>query len=213
MKSLIQITLIISSIYSLPLYSQEIIDPFSQPNDTTLAWYGSGDIDGDNDIDWDDYNSMTSIQNDMSDLDGDGVPSTVTDFQILFNHLNNSDLLPSDWFNQSREGKREWLHKMLTIDKTDTITYRNSRDFPDDYWMCGNFSIQTIINFYGFETDNQEEMNLIAIKYDTTNNGRFNIPVYYLSFSSEINNVGHACNACLIGENPLDPYDWIYPDQ
>lgn len=195
------------------VYTQKIIDPFSQPNDSTLTWYGSGDVDGDNDVDWDDYNAMPTTLNDMADLDGDGTPSTAADHEILYNHINSGGLLPSDWLNQTREGKREWLHKMLTIDLTDTITYRSSADFPDDTWMCGNYSMQTIINFHGFKANNQFEMNLISTKYDTTNNGRFNIPIYYLGFSSQVNNVNHACNACLIGDNPLDPYDWIYPDQ
>ena len=62
-----------------PLKAQErfIIDNFSQPNDTTLNYYGSGDVDTSNVVSWEDYNLMNSgIQNDMADVDGDEVTST-----------------------------------------------------------------------------------------------------------------------------------------
>ena len=66
-----------------PLKAQErfIIDNFSQPNDTTLNYYGSG--------------IQTS---DGMDIDGDGISSTSQDQQILEDFLNkNIAYLPSHW--------------------------------------------------------------------------------------------------------------------
>lgn len=185
------------------------VNPFIQPNDSTLAWYGSGDVDGDNDIDLDDYNLMASIQNDMSDLDGDGISSTAQDKQILSNYINGIiGYLPGQWNKlPTREERINWLDKMLAIDLTDTITYRSFDDYPNNFFVCGDFSAQTYINFHGYKFENQDEMDSVSTKYIVDQNGRFNIPLYYHAINA------HANNAVLVGENPLDLYDWAFPDQ
>ncbi|NHZ86835.1 MAG: T9SS type A sorting domain-containing protein [Planctomycetia bacterium] len=185
------------------------INPFIQPNDSTLAWYGSGDVDGDNEVDWDDYTAMSSMLNDMSDLDGDGISSTEIDKQILSDYLNAiRNYLPGQWNKlQTREERIDWLDKMLTIDLTDTITYRSHSDYPNDYWMCGNFSVQTYINFHGYQFKNDEEKDSVATRYIVNQNCRFNIPLYYRAINS------HANNAVIIGDDPLNLYDWAFADQ
>lgn len=62
--------------------SDSTINLFVQPNDSTLFWYGSGDVDGNNLVDLADYEAMNIIQNDMADIDGDGIPSTDIDKRL-----------------------------------------------------------------------------------------------------------------------------------
>ncbi len=191
------------------IFSQEIIDPFSQPNDSTLAWYGSGDVNMDNILNWDDYNKMVAEapQIDEADLNGNEIPSDTTDQRILLEYLNGTrGHLPGQWnMLQTREKRIGWVDKMLAIDQTDTITYY----YP--YWISGNYGGQTSLNFAGFEFKNQQEKVFVATKYDTTSLGRFNIPVYHVAFSAP--GIGHGMNAVLVGDNPLIPQEWVYPDQ
>ncbi len=52
------------------------INVFVQPNDSTLAYYGSGDVNQDNQLNWNDYNKMVAEapQIDEADLNGNGIP-------------------------------------------------------------------------------------------------------------------------------------------
>jgi len=188
-------------------YSQDIIDPFSQPNDSTLAWYGSGDVDGDNDVDWDDYSLMTSIQNDMSDLNGDGIPSTAEDQHILSDYLNGIIAhLPSQWNKlPTRQERIDWLDKMLAIDQTDTMTYNSPS------WICNDYAFETKVVFAGFNKADVGD-NDLPPKYGIGGNGRFNIPVYYSTLS--IPGVTfHGRNSINVDNIAGDPYAYIHPDQ
>jgi len=200
--------------YSVPEYIYDSIpydsirmDPFFQPNDSNLVWYGSGDVDSNNIKDWEDYELISQgIQNDQADIDGDGIPGTQKDAELFAKYLNGDTLLPQvswNWEICSKENRKSWLEKMLTIDKTDTITY------TDDF-MCGNFAKQTIINLNGFgeiikDSSLIEEIDP-ADKYDFSNNGRFNLPVYQV----HLRDPNHSINACLISENPLVWDDWYF---
>ena len=181
-------------------YEDIRMDPFTQPNDSNLVWYGSGDVDSNNVQDWNDHNLIQQgIQNDQADIDGDGISGTQEDAELFAKYLNGDTLLPQinwAWPIITKEQRKEWLNKMLAIDKTDTITYTED-------WQCGDFSTQTIINFYGFGEISKDssliEQNYLT-KYDFSNNGRFNLPLSQVHLVSP----NHSINACLIGNNPLN---------
>jgi len=185
------------------------MNPFYQPNDSNLVWYGSGDLDSNNVLDQADLDSMLAKYGhvDQADIDGDSTSFTENDYALLFEHINNDSLLPSDW-NQTwnigtQQDRKDWLNKMLAIDKTDTITYT-------DTWKCGEFMMQTLINFYGFKELKDSSIvndNNYLTKFDFSNNGRFNIPVFDVRIRGPLH---HVINSCLIGENPLNWDDWYF---
>ncbi|MFC1553388.1 FlgD immunoglobulin-like domain containing protein [candidate division KSB1 bacterium] len=170
------------------------INPFIQPIQTTI-YYGSGDVDSSGAVDQTDYNLIQSgVSNDLSDIDGDGTPSTQADLDVLENYLSGQTLyLPSDWNKLTTRQEREsWVDKMYAIDKTDTST-------ATDSWTCNEYSVQTYININGFN-------GTIPSKYDTTNNARFNLPFYVIG----IRHPGHAASAILMGDNALNWNDWYF---
>lgn len=181
------------------------INTFHQPNDSTLSYYGSLEIKKDNVLNWEDYNKMVAEapQIDEADIDGDSLKSTVTDQQLASNYFNGTlQYLPAQWNPSNREEKVSWSDKMLTIDKTDTITY-----IPGEI-VSGDYAIKLYFDFQGPPKNTPEAKALIATKYDTTNLGRFNMPFYYVSLSTPT--YSHGMNAVLVGDNPLNFYDWQF---
>lgn len=177
-----------------------VINPFIQPNDSTKNWYGSGDANKDNVLNSQDITRIIEIINgtytnpsdtrlkDRADVNGDGVVNN-SDRQLLENRINNViNYLPGEWNRLTTKAEREsWLTKMLEIDKTDELQY-----IPGG-WVCGDFARQIIINFHGFgELGFEEELGL-------KDNGRFNIPVYYVSIGAP--GFGHAINVATTGNN------------
>lgn len=71
------------------IYYDEIrMDNFSQPNDSNLVWYGSGDVDSNNVRNWNDHALIQAgIQNDQADIDGDGIPVTQQDANLFEKYL------------------------------------------------------------------------------------------------------------------------------
>jgi len=188
------------------------MNPFFQPNDSSLAWYGSGDVDSNNVIDWEDYNAMQSgVQNDMADVDGDGTPSTSQDMQLLSDYLNSSiDYLPGHWnYLQTRAERDSWIEKMMAITGTDTIDY----DYPPypDAFISGNFASLLAMEFWDYRehTDGNPNDTLWAGYYPYESGiGRFNLPVYIVAVKFPNTGIGHGMNAILTGDNPLDWNDW-----
>ena len=186
------------------------INPFAQPNDTTLAYYGSGDLDSNNVLEQNDLYLMSSKigPTDQADIDGDGASFTSEDYSLLFEHINNGSLLPqNNWANPNltSEQRKDWIKKMLVIDKTNEIPPVQS------YWMCGQYSTQTIINFHGFPELKDSTIASKFPKYNLENHARFNRPVYNVSISWG-EPIGHFINAILIGDNPLNFYDFYFFD-
>ena len=177
-----------------------LLNPFSQPSETTI-YYGSGDVDSSGIVDWNDYNAMlNNVQNDMADVDGDGVASTAQDQQELSDYLSGtSSYLPGHWnYLQTREERESWLTKMLAIDQTDT------NEWVHPTWISGDFARQTYINTRGLlDTTDQN----IPDKYNISGNGRFNIPMYYLKIINQGTGWGHGMNSILVGDNPLSSDD------
>jgi len=175
-----------------------IIDNFSQPNDTTLNYYGSGDVDSNNVVNWEDYNLIQSVQNDMADISGDN-QITEQDTTIFGQFLRGEiNYLPSHWNKLDSLEKTSWFdEKMIKIDETDTI---NS-------WICYEFSIPLAINFHGYESLANEVSEDFPFKF--SKNNRFNIPVYPVSTTTRAG-TPHAINGVLIGDNPFNFNDWYF---
>jgi len=182
-----------------PEYCEAMLNPFFQPNDTTLIWYGSGDVDSNNVVDWNDYYAMQQgTQNDMADVDGDGIASTTQDQQVLADYLNNNGYLPGQWnYLQTRDERDSWLEKMIAIDKTDTLEWV----YPT--WISGDFATQIYFNFFGYH---DLEDPSIPDKYNLSMNGRFNLPVYYVGVS--FGGGGHGMSVGLTEDDPLIWEDW-----
>jgi hypothetical protein len=187
-----------------------IIDNFSQPNDTTLNYYGSGDINKDNTITWQDASILDSLiqgtftdplddrLTDRADINGDGVKDN-QDKQTLENYLNeNINYLPSNWNKSNTAEKTSWFEKMVEIDKTDTIA-------PGT--LCFHYSAPFAINFHGFKS--LEGVNPENFEWKFSKNGKFNIPVYYVN-TKHITDQPHTINGVLIGDNPFDFNDWYF---
>ncbi len=190
---------------NIPPTYKYTINPFVQPNDSTLNWYGSGDVDGNNKVEQNDLNKLEQILAgtftpnlasnnpveyrtlDRADVNGDGKVDAV-DKQILQEKLNGTrEYFAGEWNKlKTRAEREEWLLKMIAIDKTDELTY-----IPDEF-DCSEFADQFMINFHGSD----------ELGYDKNkglkDNGRFNIPVYRTSVTST--NFGHGMNRAVTGD-------------
>jgi len=152
---------------------------------TNTDWYGSGDIDGNGIIDWDDYNSSITGNNPFydethrGDTDLDGVSGTVSDKAIILDYINGNRTHINKWELETLEEKRNHLTRALTIDPTDKIPYN-----ANGGWLCYNFSDQTYINLNGvYEIENSifAQDNNTNLQYDLSHNGLFRIPLRVVS--------------------------------
>ena len=179
-------------------YGDQVVNPFEQPNYTnagnfTLDYYGSGDADGNNIRNWEDYDAMvTGTTNDRTDVNGDGFTNT-QDENLLYDYL--TDQIPyisgADWNFSTTAEKTNWFEKMLAIDLTDQIPYVPGQ------WECDQYAMQTMINFSGIENIANSGINFNT--YDTTMNARFNLPIYRVSTRTS-SNVAHAIVAVVVSE-------------
>ncbi len=188
-------------------YGDQYFNPFVQPNvlnggEFTLNYYGSGDSDGNNVLDWNDYYNFEA--NERTDINGDGVAGTQADKDILEDYLlDNTAYLPAHWEFQNETGKISRFEN-----------YYNNVDITDEHppgpdWDCDQYSIQFMINSTGVE--NIEGSPLDPNLYDFSHNAQGNMPGYFVSTSST-NGVGHAINAILVGDNPEDFNSWYFYD-
>ena len=177
----------------------EVLDQFSPPNYTipltgagSLNYYGSGDTDNDGDLDFADHSTMLSNPSDRTDVNGDGVTNTA-DKTLLYNYLTDQiPYLQGHWGFLTSTEKTSWLQNMLAIDLT------NQHPYIPGVWECGEYARQLMINFTGIE--NIANSGLDFSLYDTTDNARFNIPLYQVATKTSAN-VAHVVNSDLKG-NP-----------
>ena len=194
------------------------INPFVSPNDSTLDYYGSGDINNDNVIDIGDVNRLDSIirgylliiqddrVHDRSDINGDQELSD-QDFRLLEEYVAGiSVYLPSHWNSlKTREERIYWLKKMISIDKTNEHT--NPVNYFGDYYTA-----QVVINFHGYEEQTLEYFAESAI--DVDQNGRFNLPVFYaaIGYNRPDLNLTRQRVSIIVGDNVFDWNDWCLID-
>ena len=179
------------------------MNPYHQPNQTTL-YYGSGDVDGDGDKDWDDYNLILSgTQNDMADINGNGIPSEPEDAELLSQFLNGErNYLPAHWNSLTTVAERDdWTSRMLDIDETSEIPYQTGE------FISGDYRTVTEMNFAGrIDPENPN----IPYSSDIINFARFNLPLYGVSVIDLNSSWAHGMNAILTGEDPLNFNDWSF---
>jgi len=195
------------------VYCDAILNPYFQPNDSTLTWYGSGDADGNDIRDMDDYNAMVSgIQNDMADVDGDGTPSTIHDQELLLQYLNEEiEYLPGMWNHlKSGEERDFWNEAVLNVDLRDTLTWTFPTFISRDFAALGYL--------FGFSYYDTMDTNIYEPHREHINSfGRFNFPMYWVGIVDPNSGIGHGMNAFLRGGDstnmeysPLNFEDWNF---
>lgn len=202
---------------NIPQTYKYTINPFVQPNDSTLNWYGSGDVDGNNTLNSSDVSTLEKILSgeivpnldsddpveyrtlDRADVNGDG-SVTQEDKQILQNRINGAlTYMPGEWNKlQTKQEREAWLEKMLAIDKVDEIP-----GVPGEF-VCDNFAQQLMINFHGFS-----ELGYNSAE-GLKDNGRFNIPMTDVNVTST--NFGHSINFTMTGDNLEEFSDGYYTE-
>ena len=190
-------------------YGDRVLDAHNSPNyknpveDFTLDYYGSGDADKNDTLDIRDKIAMqTGTKNDRTDINGDGITNS-QDNQLLNKYLTKQiKYLPAHWDLLRVQSERNfWTDKTKAIDKTDEKTY-----IPNDF-DCDGFSEETGINFAGIERIWNSGVFFNYI--DTTNNMRFNIPLYRVT-STTSTGIAHRMNAVLTGNDIANFNDWYF---
>ncbi|MEA1980854.1 MAG: hypothetical protein U9N54_07770, partial [candidate division Zixibacteria bacterium] len=163
--------------------------------DFTYDFYGSGDWDNDGDIDTADYNAMTvGTNNYRGDTNLDGVPGTVEDQQIVWEYLQGQRTHINIW---ELETPTERINHFTNIaNNVDSIEY-----IPNSTsgWICGDYTYQTFINYNGvYDIQNCNLNSPPNLSLDFSKNGRYRIPVRYVSTKTSTN-VPHAIVGVALG--------------
>lgn len=181
------------------LLSWKGTDPYNQPCQTTLYW-GSGDVDGNGILNQNDVTATNAIiagtlpYTPRADVNGDGLINT-TDVTLIQNAIGGSNL--PGWWNKltTPAARNSWINAALTHDKT------NFHPYDINYFVCTQFSAQLYINMTGYRK------GLYQTHYDGGHTF-FNMPFFAVTVASST--YGHAIDAILIGENPLDGTNWRF---
>lgn len=130
------------------------IDPFSTPNIIYKEYtgHGGGNVNEDleNKINWDDYNAMDTMPSHISDIDGDGFPSTENDKKILAEYLEGDrNYLPGHWNRlQTREERESWATKIVNIYNVNHRIWDNNLDALFRY-ISGNYRTDICVGLVG----------------------------------------------------------------
>jgi hypothetical protein len=175
-------------------------NPFHQPANTT-DYYGSGDVDNDGNL----AALDVSLARDMADgiaepviradVNGDG---DVDNSDVsLINSALIGGILPAWWNSLTNRAQRNnWIDRILEIDRT------NEHWYDPDFFVCHHFAYQTGINGAFLRAD-------FATQSTKYNGGQtvFNVPLYFVNVGAP---TGHAINAILVGDDPLNFEDWRF---
>jgi len=195
---------------------EHVVVPFIQPNHSDLNWYGSGDVNNDNTLNWNDISRLDSIINenyipnlnsenpaeyrtlDRADINGDGVVD-YEDKNLLEDRLNGSiDYLPGEWDKLGSKEERETLHEQRHLfqwnNKLDTIPY-----IPGVY-ECDDFGRLNVRDFHGFPEMGYDK------ETGWRDNGRYNIPEFYIEFIKL--GLGHVVTGAVTGDKIKTFNDW-----
>ena len=174
-------------------------NPFHQPAPTT-DYYGSGDVDADGTLTSADLSLTQQIADGLidpshrADVNGDGEVDAID-----VSHIDSAlagGILPGWWNNLTSRAEREsWVSKFMAIDQTDKHSY------VPGWFVCAQFSVQTHIHGAFYRDD-------LYCTIGELDGGQtvFNLPVYCVG----IYPLGHAINAILIGDDPLNFDDWLF---
>jgi len=182
-------------------------------------FYASGDVNGDDTITWGDATMMQEYREgtyipdsadkrfpDRADLNYDGNVDE-SDQSMLENHLATSPFFYPSWYypKLDRLGQEEIILKAMRIDDTEDIGVHIS----SSAYGYEPVSTQLYINFRGISQDNIDYLEgLGGYNYNHTDNGRFNLPVLFVSLTFR-NPFGglvgyYAMNAFVLGDYLID---------
>lgn len=171
------------------------LNPFQQPAATT-DYYGSGDVNLDGELTAEDGSQAQEMAagsrtpSYRADVDGNQVVDSNDVAQIQAALAGG--VLPGWWnYLTSSAQRNDWIDKFLAADPTDLHPYLN-------WWVCGHFANQTFIHGALYRDD------LSFSQYDGGQTW-FNIPLY-----TAVPGFGHAINAILVGDDPLNFEDWRF---
>lgn len=173
-------------------------NPFHQPV-TTTDYYGSGDVDNDGELTLADVSLTQKMADGLAepshraDVDGNGLVND--DDVLLIDSALTGGIIPGWWNSLTKHMVRNaWVTKFMTIDQTDKHPWR--------YWFqCGTFATQTHIHGAFYRGD------LYRTQYDGGQTV-FNLPIYDVSATAP--SYGHAINAILVGDDPLNFTEWRF---
>ena len=198
---------------TITLDPRQKLQKFTQPNDSTLNRYGTGDVNKDNVVNSADLTRIVEVINktysnpgdtrllDRADVNGDGVVNNA-DRDLLEKRLNGSvAYMPGEWNKlKTRSEREDWVKKMLAIDKTNTIRYSPN-------FVCTQFSFQLMINFHGFSNPTVISYINVSYPFDFSNNGRFNLPMCQVTSAeydaAGVYLTGHVFNTIIVGDDAL----------
>ena len=199
---------------------QDMLNPYKEPNDRTLAKYGRGDVNEDGRRDSLDYQLMQQgDQSDMADIDLDGTLSTSADIDSFLVYINGDrEYLMADYNKlQTPDERKAWFDSCLLLDGVDNKIIPYHDGTPYERFISGNFSYGTYKAIYGFMKLNPED-NDEHEKYAFIANGKFNGPMYMAGYSDPSTGLGHGMNAAYIGrtdslgnfiDDPTDIKNWL----
>lgn len=173
-------------------------NPFHQPSRSS-DYLGSGDVNNDGHFDGADATALEGIlqgsdsPDARADVDGNGAVNR-TDLDLLEAGLTGAKL--PGWWNalDSREQRMAWLEKVIADDETE--------QHPYFYWFqCLDFAAQFLIRTTGYRNDLSDTF---YDGYETL----YNLPVYIAVIIGD--SFGHAINAILVGDDPLNFSDWYF---
>jgi hypothetical protein len=220
----------------------DILNPFAQPNENLSDSYGSGDSEEDGDVDLEDYREMmiSAPQNDYSDVNGDGVMSSIEDINLLrsflnpltrahrnlnpiknpINHLRRAIHQPLDSSEPSQipphipYSQGHWNSLQTADERIDWMEKMLAIDLTDEIPLqSGGVETRWMSGNYMVQLLVNMfgyDENDIHSKYNLDYLGRFNLPVYQFVYFDPITGIGHGANAVLVGEDPTNIYDWAY---
>ncbi len=166
-----------------------ILNPWLQPNTNLHAAYGSGDVNQDSIVGPDDYYAMLNdnIQNDFSDIDGNGIPSEQADIDLLYNYLTTYGThLPGHGNQIIGQGVVDWNTNIAAIDSADTVAY-DSQNYD-----CVQYSTQDMLNHGNYSGDDIPDV------YSQDHLNRFNNKMYMLKYYDKATNIGHMMNCYFV---------------
>ncbi len=181
---------------------------------TDTDWYGSGDVNLNGVIDWDDHNSTVSGTDPFNDgtyrgdTDLDGVSGTAQDKQIIYEYLMGERNHINVWEFETEPEQISHLEKALAIDPTSEISPGPSG------WSCSGYMAQLFINMrgvYDIANSGFAEPNGTNLEFDLTHNGIFRLPL--LETNTMASTGTHAINSVHLGnpenQNATNFYDKI----
>lgn len=188
-------------------YGDQLYNPHIQPNVVNggrvhFNYYGSGDANGDGEIDYQDYIALqNNLANDRTDLNSDGVTDSL-DLTLLDSLLTGQiKYLPAHWdLLQDSSERITWLERMLSIDSITKIPL-------DTAWTYDHCLLQTFINFRGLTGEIKQVAG--AYGFDLNSNAKFDLPTYFIQTKT---NTNQGCDflGILTGDSATCISNWYF---